>query len=222
MNEILRGGRLGGHDPSEIAERFGTPFFAYDLDGVTHHVEALRSTLPASFDMAYAVKANPNLSVLQHLAGLGVGADVASGGELRHVLRAGFDPGHVVFTGPGKQDEELRAALRAGIRIVTVESPGELRRMASIAGSLGHRQPVLLRAAVDPGRAGGGDAAAVGITGKFGMDADDLRTAAGEAVASPWLEPVGVHAFGASNVTDARLLAAHIEATVEARLQGRG
>jgi diaminopimelate decarboxylase len=215
MNEVLRDGRLGGHDPRELAERFGTPFFAYDLDVVTHHVEALRSILPASFDLAYAVKANPNLSVLQHLAGLGLGADVASGGELRHVLRTGFDPGQVVFTGPGKRDEELQAAVEAGIRVVTVESPGELRRLASIAAALGRRQPVLLRAAVEPGGAGGGDDAAVGITGKFGMDVDDLRDAAAEAVASPWLEPLGVHAFGASNVTDARLLVTHIEATVE-------
>jgi diaminopimelate decarboxylase len=214
MIGIHRDGRLGGHDPSELAARYGTPFFAYDLDVVTRQVEALRAALPASFDLAYAVKANPNLAVLRHLAGLGLGADVASGGELRHALRAGFGVEQVVLTGPGKRDEELRAAVEAGVRVVTVESPGELRRLAAVAGGLGRRQPVLLRAAVpDVGTRAVGHPT-VGITGKFGMDPADLRSAAVEAVVSPWLEPLGVHAFGASNVTDAADLAAHVEATV--------
>jgi diaminopimelate decarboxylase len=224
MNEVLRDGRLGDMDPSELAERFGTPFYAYDLDVVAGQVEALRAALPAAFDLAFAVKANPNLAVLRHLAGLGLGADVASGGELRHVLRAGFAPERVVFTGPGKRDEELAAAVEAGVRVVTVESPGELRRLERIAEGLGRRQPILLRAAVS--EPAGAEAAqpraveaerspGVDITGKFGMVLSDLHAAAAAAVASPWLEPLGLHAFGASNVTDAAVLAAHVEATVE-------
>ncbi len=215
-NEILRGGKLGGQDPASLAERFGTPFYAYDLDVVSRQVALLRAVLPASFDLAYAVKANPNLAVLAHLRGLGLGADVASGGELRHVLRAGFAADQVVFTGPGKRGEELAAAVEAGVRVVTVESPGELRRLARIAEGLGRRQPILLRAAVSEAarlervRLVGDDRA-----GKFGMDDADLRLAAAEAVASPWLEPLGMHAFGASNVLDAGALATHVAATVD-------
>ncbi len=215
-NEVLRGGRLAGLSPEDLAEQFGTPAFVYDLDVVGRQVEALRSALPARFDLAYAVKANPNLAVIRHLAGMGLGADVASGGELRHVIRAGFDPAHVVMTGPGKRDEELAAAVEAGLRVVTVESVGELRRLARIAAGLGRRQPILLRAAVTGAarmervRLVGDDGA-----GKFGMDMADLRIAAAEAVASPWLEPLGLHAFGASNVTDAAALAAHVEAAVD-------
>lgn len=214
-DEILRGGRLADLAPADLAARFGTPAFVYDLDVVGRRAAALRTALPERVDLAYAAKANPSLAVLRHLAGLGLGADVASGGELRHALRAGFDPGRVVFTGPGKRDEELAAAVEAGVRAVTVESVGELRRLARIAEGLGRRQPVLLRAtAADAARAERirlvGDAGA----GKFGMDASDLRTAAADAVASPWLDPIGVHAFGASNVTDAAALAAHAVATV--------
>ena len=100
--------------------------------------------------------------------------------------------------------------------MVTVESPGELRRLARIAEGLGRRQPILLRAAVSESaplervRLVGDDGA-----GKFGMDGADLRASAAEAVASPWLEPLGMHAFGASNVLDAGALAAHVEATVD-------
>lgn len=215
-DEILRHGRLGGLDPAELAGRFGTPFYAYDLDVVTRQVQALEAVLPTRFDLAYAVKANPNLSVLRHLAGTGLGADVASGGELRQAIRAGFAAERVVFTGPGKRDDELHAAVEAGVRVVTVESVSELRRLAAIAESLGRIQPVLLRAAVTEAarlervRLVGDDGA-----GKFGMDAADLRVAAADAVAAPWLEPLGLHAFGASNVLDAGALAAHVEATVE-------
>jgi diaminopimelate decarboxylase len=216
-NEILRGGRLGAFDPADLAARFGTPFYAYDLGVVTRQVEALRAALPAVFELAYAVKANPTLAVLRHLGGLGLGADVASGGELRQALRAGIAGDRIVFTGPGKRDEELAAAVEAGVRAVTVESPGELRRLARIAEGLGCRQPVLLRHAVSEAarlervRLVGDDGA-----GKFGMDAADLRIAAAEAAASPWLEPLGLHAFGASNLLDAGALATHVEATVEA------
>ena len=104
---------------------------------VTRQVEALQAVLPTRADLAFAVKANPNLSVLRHLAGAGLGADVASGGELRQALRAGFAADRIVFTGPGKRDEELRAAVEAGVRVVTVESVGELRRLARIAEGLG-------------------------------------------------------------------------------------
>lgn len=214
-NEILRGGMLGGHDPAELAARFGTPYFAYDLDVVAHQLEALRVAVPATLDVAYAVKANPNLAILRHLAGLGAGADVASGGELRHALRAGFAPGRVLLTGPGKRDEELAAAVEAGIAAVTVELPGELRRLAAIAEHRARRQPILLRVAVshpashERGRLLGDEA-----SGKFGMDVDDLRSAARTAAASPWLEPLGVHAFGASNVLDAAALADHVDTTV--------
>ena len=219
-DEILRHGRLGGMDPSELAARFGTPFYAYDLDVVSRQVAGLQAVLPVQADLAFAVKANPNLSVLRHLAGAGLGADVASAGELGQAIRAGFAPERIVFTGPGKRDEELRAAVEAGVRVVTVESPGELRRLASIAESLGRRQPILLRAAVTEAarlervRLVGDDGA-----GKFGMDDADLRVAAAEAVASPWLELLGLHAFGASNLLDAAALATHVEATVDAAIE---
>ena len=126
-NEILRAGRLGGLVPEELATRFGTPLYVYDLDVIDRQVGSLRAVLPAVVDLAYAVKANPALAVVAHLGRLGLGADVASAGELATALRAGVDPERIVMTGPGKRDEELRAAVAARIRAVTVESPGSWR-----------------------------------------------------------------------------------------------
>jgi diaminopimelate decarboxylase len=216
-NEILRAGRLGGLDPEEVAERFGTPVYVYDLDVVTRQVEALRAVLPPTFDLAYAVKANPALGVVAHLASLGLGADVASGGELTTALRAGIAPQRIVMTGPGKRDAELRAAVRAAIRAVTVESPIELRRLEAIAADEGRRVPLLLRgpisaqARLERVRLVGDDGA-----GKFGMNAGDLVAAAERAARSPHLELLGLHLFGASNVLDGGALADHAVATMAA------
>ena len=214
-NEILRAGRLGGASPADLAEQFGTPLYVYDLDVVDRQVAALRDVLPPAVELAYAVKANPALAIVAHLGRLGLGADVASGGELQTVERAGIPADRVVMTGPGKRDDELRAALTAGIRAITVESPLELGRLESIAANAGRRQPVMLRAAVSEGdrlervRLVGDDGA-----GKFGMDAADLAVAARRAAASPHLELLGLHAFGASNVLDAAGLLEHVAATV--------
>jgi diaminopimelate decarboxylase len=214
-NEILRGGLLGGLAPEAIADMTGTPVYVYDLDVIERQVAALRRALPPSFDLAYAVKANPALGVVARLGELGVGADVASVGELETARRAGIPAHKVVFTGPGKRDPELRAAVATGIRAVTVESPGELERLEQAAAAARRTVAVMLRASV--GRAArlervrlvGDDGA-----GKFGMDADDLVGAARQATRSPHLDLLGLHAFGASNVLDAAAVATHVASTV--------
>src|SRR6478752_5607083 len=216
-SEIVRGARLAGMTPDDLANRYGTPLYIYDLDVIERQVASLRACLPHAVELAYAVKANPALSVVAHLGRLGLGADVASGGELATVSRAGIAADRVVMTGPGKRDDELRAAVDAGIRAVTIESPGELARLESIAASAGRVQPILLRASVSERsrlervRLVGDDGA-----GKFGMDAADLIASAARAVGSPHLELLGLHAFGASNVLDAGALVEHVATTVRA------
>ena len=104
---------------------------------------------------------------------------MASGGELATVARAGIGADRVIMTGPGKRDDELRAAVVAGIRAITVELPGELARLEAIAADAGRVQPVMLRASVSERsrlervRLVGDDGA-----GKFGMDAPDLVASA--------------------------------------------
>ena len=214
-NEILAEGRLGGMAPEELARRFGTPLYVYDLDVAERQVAALRTALPAVIELAYAVKANPSLAVVAAMARLGLGADVASGGELDTAQRVGIVASSIVVTGPGKRDDELAGAVRAGVRAIAVESPGELDRLERIAAWLGRRAPILLRAALATGdrperiRLVGDDGA-----GKFGMDPGDLLDAARRAVRSDHLELLGLHAFAASNVLDPLALADHIGSTV--------
>ena len=212
---ILQAGRLAGLSPASLAEEFGTPFYVYDLDLIGRRVAALQAVLPRGFRIAFAVKANPALAVVAHLRRCGVGADVASGGELETVLRAGFDPSTIAMTGPGKRDEELAAAVSAGIGVLTVESPGELRRLETIAAAAGRRQPILLRLAVSDDSRLETVRLIGGVEGKFGMPLDTLTDAAQAAAASSHLELLGVHAFGASNLRDAEQLVNHAARLVE-------
>ena len=210
MDGILEAGTLAGLSPDRLAEEFGTPLYVYDLDLIGRRVDALRAVLPPRFRLAFAVKANPALAVVAYLAHRGVGADIASGGELETVLRAGFAPVAIAMTGPGKTEEELTAAVAAGLGAITVESPGELRRLEATAARLGRRQPILLRLSVSEEAEFEQIRLIGGADGKFGMPLDDLRGAAGYAAASPHLELLGVHAFGASNLRDADRLADHV------------
>lgn len=118
-----------------------------------------------------------------------------------------------MFTGPGKADAELAAAAAAGLRAVTVESAGELQRLERAAQRAGRVVPVLLRVAVGDGA----EATPILAGGwrKFGIDAGELEAVARRAHASPWLDLLGLHAFGASNVTDAEVIAGHVARTVD-------
>lgn len=206
---LAAGARLAGLDPENLASLYGTPFFVYDLDVLTARVAALRETLPAIADLAFAVKANPSLAVLAHLARLGVGADVASGGELQAAIRAGVPLDRIVFTGPGKTDVELGQALRLGIRAITVESLDELESLIELAGVAHPGQGLLLRLAVDGAAEptpiiGGAGAAKFGLLPAELDEAIDRlhRSGAAFGPGSPF-RLLGLHAFGASNLLDA-------------------
>ena len=131
---------------AEIAARHGTPCFVYSrsaLEGAYREFDGAFSGIEHL--TCYALKANSNLGVLDVFARLGSGFDVVSGGELARVLAAGGDPGKVVFSGVGKNDEELRQALELGIRCFNVESESELEHLDRAAGSLGKKAPASLR-----------------------------------------------------------------------------
>ena len=215
IDTILDAGLLAGLSPAALAEEFGTPFYVYDLDLIGRRVAALKAVLPRGFRVAFAVKANPSLAVLSYLRSCGVGADVASAGELEAVLRAGFDPATIAMTGPGKRDAELAAAVDARIGLITVESPGELRRLDAIAAAAGRRQPILLRLAVSEDESPETVRIIGGVEGKFGMPLQTLIEAARIATRSEHVELLGVHAFGASNVRDSAQLASHVADLVE-------
>lgn len=136
---------IGGEPVARIADRVGqTPFYAYDRAAISDRVSVLRATLPPGLSLHYAVKANPMPAVVGHVAGAVDGLDVASAGELRLALDAGVAPRDISFAGPGKRDQELRAAVAAGITL-NAESGSEIERIARLGDELGITPQVALR-----------------------------------------------------------------------------
>jgi diaminopimelate decarboxylase len=131
---------------ADLAREYGTPLYVYSRATLERHWHAFdRALADHRHLVCYAVKANSNLAVLDVLARLGSGFDIVSGGELRRVLAAGGDPSRIVFSGVGKQAEEIEAALEADILCFNVESEAELDRLQEIAARLQRRARVSFR-----------------------------------------------------------------------------
>lgn len=120
-----------------LAEQYGTPLYVYSRATLERHWHAFDSALAEHPHLiCYAVKANSNLAVLNTLARLGSGFDIVSKGELQRVLKAGGDPAKVVFSGVGKQIDEMQLALEVGIHCFNVESEQELETLNEVAGNM--------------------------------------------------------------------------------------
>ena len=137
---------VDGVSLERIAAEFGTPCYVYSRASIESAFRDFDEGL-AGIDhlVCYAVKANSNLAVLDVLQRLGAGFDIVSGGELARVLAAGGRADRVIFSGVGKGEAEMRAALEAGIRCFNVESEPELGRLDAVAASMGKQAPVSLR-----------------------------------------------------------------------------
>ena len=133
-------------DLATLAEEYGTPLYVYSAGTILDHYRRLDAALAGvEHEVAYAVKANSNLSVLRLLANEGAGFDIVSGGELFRVIKAGGDPAHCTFAGVGKTRDEIVYALEQGIYSFNVESEEELRYLNQVAGELGVSPPAAVR-----------------------------------------------------------------------------
>jgi diaminopimelate decarboxylase len=170
---------VGGLRLSVLAARVGqTPFYAYSRELLRARVAMLRAALPAAVKLHYAMKANPMPALVQCMAGLVDGIDVASAGELKVALDAGADPAEVSFAGPGKRDAELHQAVAAGV-LVNVESPRELPVLAAASQALGLPARVAVRVNPDFELKGSGMKMGGGPK-QFGIDADAVPAALAE------------------------------------------
>ncbi len=188
---------------TKIAETFGTPCYVYSKQALTDAFNSFKSGLINTDHLiCFAVKANPNLGVLNVFARLGAGFDIVSGGELARVIAAGGDPKKVVFSGVGKTEDEMRAALEAGILCFNVESASELNRLNKVAGEMGKIAPVSLRVNPDV------DAKthpyiSTGLkNNKFGVAFEDAIAVYKEAAAMPNIAIHGVDCHIGSQITE--------------------
>jgi len=137
--------QIGGISLTRLAQRVGaTPFYAYDRQKITERIALLRQHLPAEIHLHYAMKANPMPAVVQHLAGLVDGIDVASVGEMRIALDTTLSPDRISFAGPGKKEYELSCAIAAGV-VLNMESEQEMELVARLGEYLGISPKVAVR-----------------------------------------------------------------------------
>ncbi|NBW74741.1 MAG: pyridoxal-dependent decarboxylase, exosortase A system-associated [Sphingomonadaceae bacterium] len=192
---------IGGRKASDlVAEAGRTPLFVYSRERIAARVAQLRAALPSEVTLNYAVKANPFAPVLGHMAGLVDGFDIASGGELKLVQGAGIDPARVSFAGPGKRDDELEAAILAGVTL-NLESEGEAERALAIAGRLGVVPKLAVRVNPDFDLKGSGMKMGGGAK-PFGIDAERVPALV-KRLLSDGADWRGFHIFAGSQALDA-------------------
>lgn len=213
-----------------IAAKAGTPVYVYATATLTRHYRLLREALDAhraalgDARIAFAVKANSNLSVLATLARLGCGADTVSEGEIRRALAAGIPADRIIFSGVGKSDAELAFAIKAGVRQINVESGAELDRLIAVAAARGAAPEIALRVNPDIGAGGHARITTGGATDKFGVPIEEAFDLYARAAASPHVTPVGLACHIGSQILDLAPMEAAFrtlrETTLELRSRG--
>jgi len=189
----------------DIIYKYGSPCYIYSRATLERHWQAFDQAFGSHPHLiCYAVKANSNIAILNVLARLGSGFDIVSLGELERVIAAGGDPKKIVFSGVGKREDELLAALKLGIRCFNVEVTGELDRLNLLAEQLGVIAPVSFRVNPDV------DAKthpyiSTGLKeNKFGIDINHALHEYRRAAAMPNIEVVGIDCHIGSQLTDTR------------------
>lgn len=201
----FRNGALYAEDLplADLAKQFGTPLYVYSRQALRDAWEAYRVAAEGrNVLVCFGMKANSNLAVLNEFKKLGSGFDIVSGGELARVLAVGGDASRIVFSGVGKQEWEMQAALKAGVKCFNVESEAELVRLADVAKALGLVAPVSLRVNPDV------DAQthpyiSTGLKeNKFGIAIESAIAVYQRAAALPSLKVVGVDCHIGSQITE--------------------
>lgn len=188
----------------DVAVQFGTPLYVYSKQSIIDHCRYIEQAFDGRDHLTcYALKANSNISLLKLIADEGLGADVASGGELHLALTAGFRPDAITFSGVGKRDDEISFALEKGIRAFNVESREEIAVLNEIAGAMGRTARILARINLDIDAGGHSYISTSLKQSKFGIPraraAEVLRWAGG----LPHIEIRGIHSHIGSQITNA-------------------
>jgi len=190
-------------DYKGLVEKYGSPLYMYDFDYIENRYRTLKEAFAGKKSLInYAVKANSNLSVIQHLAKLGAGADCVSIGEVRRALDAGVDRYKIIFSGVGKRDDEIEEALKRDILMLNLESEAEMRRVEMVAKALGKEARISIRVNpnIDPQTH---PYISTGLhENKFGVEIDMAKRMYIYANKSEYLNPVGIHFHIGSQLTN--------------------
>ena len=188
---------------SELAALIGTPFYCYSTATLERHYRVFADAFAGEKAVVcYAVKANSNQSVLRTLAKLGAGADVVSGGELKRALAAGIPASKILFSGVGKTETELRAALAADIFCINIESEPELELLSRLACAMGKTARISVRVNPDVDAGTHAKISTGKSENKFGIPISRAGEVYARAAVLPGIEVAGVDMHIGSQITD--------------------
>ncbi|QWU18346.1 diaminopimelate decarboxylase [Paenibacillus sophorae] len=202
----------------QTARQYGTPLYLYDAAVVEGKLEELRSCFPQQTEIFYSFKSNPLLGIAQLLRRNGCRIEVASGGELTAALEAGFEPRHIVFTSPGKTEEELQLAVRHGIYSINTENMREIRMINDIAGQLGKTVGIAIRINPDIQQ----HAASIkmsGVPSQFGLDQALVPGAIEEALRLANIRLIGFHIYLGTQILQADAIVRHYKHSIQMALE---
>jgi diaminopimelate decarboxylase len=200
-----RGGALNAEDVplSRIAADVATPFYCYSTATLERHYRVFQEAFgKRPVTICFAVKANSNLAVIRTLASLGAGADVVSVGEMKRALKAGVPASRIVYSGVGKTEQEMAAALDAGIFQFNVESDVELAQLDRVARAKGTKAPVAFRINPDVDALTHAKIATGKSETKFGIDWTRAREIYAMAAKLPGVRVQGIAMHIGSQLTD--------------------
>ncbi|MCB4744425.1 MAG: diaminopimelate decarboxylase [Sulfurovum sp.] len=190
-------------DYNALLEKYGSPLYMYDFDYIENRYKILKEAFSGKKSLInYAVKANSNLSLIQHLAKLGAGADCVSIGEVYRAIDAGVNRYKIIFSGVGKRDDEIKEALKRDILMLNIESEAEMKRVEKIAKKLGKEARISIRVNpnIDPQTH---PYISTGLhENKFGVEIDMAKYMYIYANKSEYLDPVGIHFHIGSQLTN--------------------
>ena len=202
---LYKNGILHAEDVAlpDIAAEVGTPFYVYSTATLTRHYTLFKDALGGIENLVcFAMKSNSNQAVIAHLAKLGAGMDVVSGGEYARARAAGVPGERIVFSGVGKTREEMRMALEGGIRQFNVESEPEMVVLSEVAASMGMRAPITVRVNPDVDAKTHEKISTGKYDDKFGIPISRARDVYAFAASLPGLEVIGIDVHIGSQLTE--------------------
>jgi diaminopimelate decarboxylase len=189
-----------------IASRYGTPTYAYDLGRIRSQIDTLRAVLPAEVEIFYSLKANASLGLCGFIAEQGLGADVASAGELVTALEAGFPAGRIFLTGPDRSPPVLQMLRSLPEVVVSVDSVSDLELLAA------QEQPRRAILRLRPDYCSDAMCPA-GSDSRFGLLLEDVPRCR-DVLCSSQVRITGFHIFSGSQILDAGSVAGHLRSAV--------
>ena len=202
---LYRDGALHAEDVpiAEIAATVGTPFYCYSAATFARHYTLFDEALDGTDHLiCYSMKSNSNQAILKLMGDLGAGMDVVSGGEYARAIAAGVPGERIVFSGVGKTEGEMRAALEGGIRQFNIESEPEMQALSAVATSLGTTAPITIRVNPDVDAKTHEKISTGKSENKFGIPISRAREVYRMAADLPGLEVIGIDVHIGSQLTD--------------------